>query len=270
MTSDNLSFLSCRKLYFQPGMSCCCIYKCMLFLVFLHALSKDTMCCTVLDQLCCSKVRITWMKDMFVVWWLQGWGGVFQEFCSRCIPSFSFRSLGFWEIGGKKRTLLILGQAAMVNFWVRSKSGFLFLCLESTQNGWILSSHRVLCIAMAGISVLILGGETVGLSSMFSKVTASVLCDLHVCIIYLTAHQDAVEIRRQKLDYEEITPCLIEVTKVWDSMLNTPARESVHFEQKQLYNCVKDGKSLYPVRHKCKNLRDHVGPRTVLSIVVSG
>lgn len=39
---------------------------------------------------------------------------------------------------------------------------------------------------------------------------------------WYTAHQDAAEAKRLKLDYDEITPCLKEVTKDWTAMLNFP------------------------------------------------
>lgn len=42
-----------------------------------------------------------------------------------------------------------------------------------------------------------------------------------------------------KLDYEEITPCLKEVTKVWDEMLQ--ADESKKFTKSSLLKAVKDG-----------------------------
>ncbi len=60
-------------------------------------------------------------------------------------------------------------------------------------------------------------------------------------LVASAAHQDAVEIRRQKLDYEEITPCLTEVTKEWDTMLTAPGRHGVRFPRDQLHNCVKAG-----------------------------
>ena len=59
-----------------------------------------------------------------------------------------------------------------------------------------------------------------------------------------TARQDEVETRRIKLDYEEITPCLKEVTKVWDRMLNNPLRAIDKFELSQLYEAVKDGENV--------------------------
>jgi hypothetical protein len=43
------------------------------------------------------------------------------------------------------------------------------------------------------------------------------------------------------VDYEEITPCLKEVTKVWDRLLTTSDRSVVKFDLNTLVNAVKDG-----------------------------
>ena len=51
-----------------------------------------------------------------------------------------------------------------------------------------------------------------------------------------------MHLKRQKLDYQEITPCLKEVSKIWDEMLLTPGREEVQFDSQKLLNCVKQGK----------------------------
>ena len=45
----------------------------------------------------------------------------------------------------------------------------------------------------------------------------------------------------QKLDYQEITPCLKQVTKVWQEMLNTPSRKTYKFDRHAIERAVKDG-----------------------------
>ncbi|GAB1599956.1 TBC1 domain family member 1-like isoform X3 [Argonauta hians] len=57
----------------------------------------------------------------------------------------------------------------------------------------------------------------------------------------LRARQDEIQQKRQNLDYEEITPCLKEVTKVWDSMLYTSNRKDTHFDKNVLIDCIKQG-----------------------------
>lgn len=57
----------------------------------------------------------------------------------------------------------------------------------------------------------------------------------------LRARQDEIQQKRQNLDYEEITPCLKEVTKVWDTMLNNPDRKNTQFDPKILEDCIKQG-----------------------------
>ena len=61
-------------------------------------------------------------------------------------------------------------------------------------------------------------------------------------IFIVSAHQDEEEIRQLKLDYEEITPCLKEVTKIWDSMLTNPHRPHTKFPWDKLNAALKDGK----------------------------
>ena len=56
-----------------------------------------------------------------------------------------------------------------------------------------------------------------------------------------TARLDEVETKRQKLDYEEITPCLKEVTKVWDRMRTDPQRPTVKVDYDEVTNALKDG-----------------------------
>ncbi|ELT93344.1 hypothetical protein CAPTEDRAFT_212886 [Capitella teleta] len=57
----------------------------------------------------------------------------------------------------------------------------------------------------------------------------------------LQARLDEVETKRQKLDYEEITPCLKEVTKVWDKMLSDPQRPVAHINTDDINSALKKG-----------------------------
>ena len=68
------------------------------------------------------------------------------------------------------------------------------------------------------------------------------LVHLDVVVVVIAARQDEIQQKRQNLDYEEITPCLKEVTKVWDTMLNNPDRKSTQFDPKILEDCIKQGK----------------------------
>ncbi|XP_045139965.1 TBC1 domain family member 1 isoform X4 [Echinops telfairi] len=47
--------------------------------------------------------------------------------------------------------------------------------------------------------------------------------------------------KRLKLDYEEITPCLREVTTVWEKMLSTPGRSKTKFDMEKLHSAVGQG-----------------------------
>lgn len=49
------------------------------------------------------------------------------------------------------------------------------------------------------------------------------------------------ELKESKLDYEEITPCLKEVTRVWEQMLNCDNRPATKFKLGLLTKAVKDG-----------------------------
>uniref|UniRef100_A0AAZ3SS99 TBC1 domain family member 4 n=1 Tax=Oncorhynchus tshawytscha TaxID=74940 RepID=A0AAZ3SS99_ONCTS len=51
----------------------------------------------------------------------------------------------------------------------------------------------------------------------------------------------ASESKRQRLDYEEITPCLKDVTLVWESMLGTQARSKVKFNTDTVHSAVEQG-----------------------------
>eukprot|EP00063_Salmo_salar_P066689 XP_014041524.1 PREDICTED: TBC1 domain family member 1-like [Salmo salar] len=51
----------------------------------------------------------------------------------------------------------------------------------------------------------------------------------------------ASESKRLRLDYEEITPCLKEVTLVWESMLGTQARSKVKVNTDTVHAAVGQG-----------------------------
>lgn len=57
----------------------------------------------------------------------------------------------------------------------------------------------------------------------------------------LQASESNLQNRRLKLDYEEITPCLKEVTLVWEKMLVTPARAKVKFNLESIHAAVAQG-----------------------------
>ncbi|KAM6940641.1 TBC1 domain family member 1 [Xenentodon cancila] len=57
----------------------------------------------------------------------------------------------------------------------------------------------------------------------------------------LQASENDLLNRRLKLDYEEITPCLKEVTLVWEKMLSTPGRTKVKFDAETIHGAVAQG-----------------------------
>ncbi|XP_053713812.1 TBC1 domain family member 1-like isoform X1 [Synchiropus splendidus] len=57
----------------------------------------------------------------------------------------------------------------------------------------------------------------------------------------LQASESNLQNKRLKLDYEEITPCLKEVTLVWETMLGTPARAKVKFDSDTVHAAVAQG-----------------------------
>uniref|UniRef100_A0A8C4RR79 TBC1 domain family member 4 n=1 Tax=Erpetoichthys calabaricus TaxID=27687 RepID=A0A8C4RR79_ERPCA len=57
----------------------------------------------------------------------------------------------------------------------------------------------------------------------------------------LQASETNLQTKRLKLDYEEITPCLKEVTVVWEKMLNTPGRSKVKFDMEKIHAAVGQG-----------------------------
>lgn len=56
-----------------------------------------------------------------------------------------------------------------------------------------------------------------------------------------TASESDLQCRRIKLDYEEITPCLKDVTLVWERMLSTTGRSKVRFDTEEIHKAVGQG-----------------------------
>ncbi|XP_063520523.1 TBC1 domain family member 1 isoform X10 [Pongo pygmaeus] len=57
----------------------------------------------------------------------------------------------------------------------------------------------------------------------------------------LQASENDLLNKRLKLDYEEITPCLKEVTTVWEKMLSTPGRSKIKFDMEKMHSAVGQG-----------------------------
>ncbi|KAK7929438.1 hypothetical protein WMY93_005833 [Mugilogobius chulae] len=57
----------------------------------------------------------------------------------------------------------------------------------------------------------------------------------------LQASENDLQNKRLKLDYEEITPCLKDVTLVWEKMLGTPGRAKVKFDHDTIHAAVTHG-----------------------------
>ncbi|KAB5518576.1 hypothetical protein PHYPO_G00167610 [Pangasianodon hypophthalmus] len=57
----------------------------------------------------------------------------------------------------------------------------------------------------------------------------------------LQASESDLQSRRLKLDYEEITPCLKDVTLVWEKMLSTAGRSKVKFDTEKIHTAVGEG-----------------------------
>ncbi|XP_040043205.2 TBC1 domain family member 1 isoform X2 [Gasterosteus aculeatus] len=57
----------------------------------------------------------------------------------------------------------------------------------------------------------------------------------------LQASESNLQNKRLKLDYDEITPCLKDVTLVWEKMLGTPARAKVKFDTEAIHGAVAQG-----------------------------
>ncbi|XP_049565568.1 TBC1 domain family member 1 isoform X4 [Orcinus orca] len=59
----------------------------------------------------------------------------------------------------------------------------------------------------------------------------------------LQASENDLLNKRLKLDYEEITPCLKEVTTVWEKMLTTPGRSKIKFDMEKMHSAVGQGRT---------------------------
>uniref|UniRef100_W5N5G9 TBC1 domain family member 4 n=1 Tax=Lepisosteus oculatus TaxID=7918 RepID=W5N5G9_LEPOC len=57
----------------------------------------------------------------------------------------------------------------------------------------------------------------------------------------LQASESDLRNRRLKLDYEEITPCLKDVTLVWEKMLSTPGRSKIKFDRDKIHTAMGQG-----------------------------
>ncbi|XP_068044988.1 TBC1 domain family member 1 isoform X4 [Anomalospiza imberbis] len=57
----------------------------------------------------------------------------------------------------------------------------------------------------------------------------------------LQASENNLQNRRLKLDYEEITPCLKDVTLIWEKMLSTPGRTKIKFDVEEIHSAVGQG-----------------------------
>ncbi|XP_060004347.1 TBC1 domain family member 1 isoform X4 [Lagenorhynchus albirostris] len=57
----------------------------------------------------------------------------------------------------------------------------------------------------------------------------------------LQASENDLLNKRLKLDYEEITPCLKEVTTVWEKMLTTPGRSKIKFDMEKMHSAIGQG-----------------------------
>lgn len=62
--------------------------------------------------------------------------------------------------------------------------------------------------------------------------------------VFTAASESDLQNKRLKLDYEEITPCLKEVTVVWEKLLSTPGRTKVKFETETIHAAVAQGTHL--------------------------
>lgn len=56
------------------------------------------------------------------------------------------------------------------------------------------------------------------------------------------ASENNLHNKRLKLDYDEITPCLKEVTLVWEKMLATPDRPKVKVDMEIIHTALAQGK----------------------------
>lgn len=94
------------------------------------------------------------------------------------------------------------------------------------------------------------------------------MAQLNVCMS--TASESDLQSRRLKLDYEEITPCLKDVTLVWERMLGTPGRAKVKFDTESIHMAVGQGTTTFCASTKtvevCANSNDKLLLRTASSI----
>lgn len=65
---------------------------------------------------------------------------------------------------------------------------------------------------------------------------------VHLCGNAVAASESNLHNKRLKLDYEEITPCLKEVTLVWEKLLGTPERPKVKVDMEIIQAAVAQGK----------------------------
>lgn len=68
------------------------------------------------------------------------------------------------------------------------------------------------------------------------------------CVNMIAASESNLQNKRLKLDYDEITPCLKEVTLVWEKMLATPERPKVKVDMEIIHTALAQGKVHL---HKC-------------------
>lgn len=66
--------------------------------------------------------------------------------------------------------------------------------------------------------------------------------DCSACGHVIAASENNLHNKRLKLDYEEVTPCLKEVTLVWEKMLATPDRPKVKVDMEMIHAAVAQGK----------------------------
>lgn len=59
---------------------------------------------------------------------------------------------------------------------------------------------------------------------------------------HFPASENNLQNRRLKLDYEEITPCLKDVTLIWEKMLSAPGRSKTKFDVEKIHSAVAQGK----------------------------
>lgn len=71
-----------------------------------------------------------------------------------------------------------------------------------------------------------------------------------VCVNTVAASENNLQNKRLKLDYDEITPCLKEVTLVWEKMLATPDRPKVKVDMEIIHTALAQGKNLLAPIHR--------------------